>query len=129
MKNIDKTFRQKSIEKIWLPLTKTLIDANNVAMITSKNNDEEFVNHYYFLTSLLKPLYTKVMTEYELYRTAQLLIYIIEFNYGDPYAKSMNGLENVINKEININKMFDMIKKYWDVDINKELKKIEKNKK
>lgn len=124
----EKNFRQKSIEKIWLPVTRHFLEAHNAAMIVSNNNDQMYSNCLYLFTVMLEPIYveTNLLTKEELYRTSQLIPYIMEFHFGNPYAEGKQGLENTTWKYIKVDEMFHLIRKYWNVNIKDELNKIDK---
>jgi len=113
-------FKNLSIDDFWLPLTQQIADNHNYAIKISNNDDEKYCKIMMVMSSLLMNTYGKYV---DLYRFNQVFIYIMEFIFGDPYKESKPGdpLKNTI---ISTREMFELIKKYWNVNINKELQRV-----
>ena len=114
-------FQNLSVNNFWLPLTQQLIDNHNTAMKLSNNNDEKYCKCM-MMSSLLLSGYGKYI---DLFRLNQVFIYIIEFILGNPYEDP----SKTIKTSITTSEMFNLIKKYWNVNIDSELKKVNNIKK
>jgi len=117
--NKQEKFQNLSVNNFWLPLTQQLIDNHNTAMKLSNNDDEKYCKCMMMMSSLLLPGYGRYI---DLFRLNQVFIYIIEFILGNPYEDS----GKIIKTSITTFEMFNLIKKYWNVNINSELKKVNK---
>lgn len=117
--NMEK-FQNLSVNNFWLPLTQQLVDNHNLAWHLSNGDDEKYVKAMLFTNSLLEPLYGKYI---DLNKVTRVFIYVLEFKIGDPYSN-----EKVNSKKlITTGEMFNLIKNNWDVDIDKELKRVKIN--
>lgn len=113
-------FQNLSIEAFWLPLTQQMVDNHNLAWQLSNGEDEKYVKAMLLTNSLLEPLYGKYV---DLNRLTKVFIYVLEFKIGDPYSNEKTSSKTLITT----GEMFNLIRNNWNVDIDKELKRV-KNK-
>ena len=108
-----------------MPFTTTILDAHNTAMLLSKGEDKDYCKFIAFVHDLMVPLYVdRVKIPLETYnKFFRIFIYVIEFVYGDPYSTTHEWF----NIHINVEDLFYNIKKHWNDDINKALKKVQKH--
>lgn len=110
-------------ENAWLSLVGQIMNAHNYALLLSKNDDEKYVQCLLLMANMLKPLYVSknAFNEQVFFRAFQLFIYLYEFEYN--VLNNENGLSE---RYISISDCFNRIKKNWNVDIEKKIKKYSK---
>ena len=117
-------YKGLSVEHCWLPLINSIVEGSNMAMIMSHNDDIEYVKIMCGVHDVLVPMYvdTGVMSIEVFNRLFYVWVYLLEFKYGEPNSKE----EKIIKRQYSPRKVFEDIKKNWNVDINKELQKVKK---
>lgn len=119
MNKIEK-FKGLSVEKVWLPLTQSCIEANNLLHYLT-NNDRDYCVGLKFIEEILKPMYN-VIDDATFDRFTSVFVYVLEFVYGDPYCKSTKSFKRYVTSY----DYFSEIMKNWNTDIDAELAKVDK---
>ena len=119
MKERKGIFKGFSEEVCWLPLTATVMQASNTAMIMSCNNDYQYCRILGICHDMLVSLYVDAgkMPINIFNRFFLVFVYVFETVYGNINGKVTQGYVSPID-------FFNNIKKHWNTDITKELQKI-----
>ena len=109
MTNKIKRFRGVPEEKVWIPLTATMIDGHNLAMIISKGEDEMYCKVMAFNHDMLVSLYvdTNGIDIESFNRYFLVFIYVIEQKMGLAPGEHY----------VSAYKVFDKIKIHWNDSI------------
>ena len=113
-------FKGYSESTCWIPLTQSVMEANNMAMLMTGGDDYNYCRIFSFCHDMLLVPYVDnaKMPLYVFNRFFYVFIYVLEFVYGNPYSN-----EHEINKKyVTAEEYFSNIKKHWNDDIEKKLR-------
>ena len=119
MNKKSKMFRGLSIDLCWIPLTATLIEANNMLQVITKS-DIQYAVGMMKVKEILEPMYAKVMNKETLTRFMELFVYVLEWKRDKLFGAKVEGK---MQSYVSAYDYFDLIKKYWNKDITKEINK------
>jgi len=125
MKERKGLFKGYSETACWLPLTQQVMDASNMAINMSGNDDYTYCAILGLCHDmLLIPYVDAAKMPLDIYnRFFHVFVYVLEFVYGDPYSNK----HEVHKKYVTAEDYFNNIKKHWNTNITKELQKVDKN--
>lgn len=121
-----KKFLGLAEDKFWLLLTAQFLDANNIILKITNNDDERYCLGMYNVVLLLEPLYNSVISRETMLHFMKIFIYCLEFEFGDHYAEKN---EKTIKNYVTPTEYFEKIKKNWNVDITAAIENINKKNK
>lgn len=107
MKTKKNMFLGLSVERCWVPLTATYIDANNMLQATTKSN-EQYCHGLVAIESMLKELYKGCMDADVLDRFTIVFTYVME---NKLFGNAEGGM-NVMY--VSADDVFELIKKNWN---------------
>lgn len=115
-------FKGLSIENCWLPLIQSVVEGSNMAIMMSHNDDVDYVKIMCGVHDILATMYvdTKIMNIDVFNRLFIIWIYLLEFKYSKPYHA---GKPELIEIHISPMEVFNDIKKNWNTDIDKNIKR------
>lgn len=114
-------FKNVSEEKVWIPLLETILEGSNLAMALAEGDDMKYCRTLAMVHDILIPLYvdTEVIDIKSFNRLFYVFVYVLETVYGDPLSNEKKSF----SKLIDITDYWSSIKKHWNDDITKEIKK------
>jgi hypothetical protein len=118
----DKLFKGFSEFHCWIPLTIDLMEAHNMGMQMSKGDDLKYCKVIALFHDLYVPLYVDAggvdISTYN--RFFHVFVYVVEIIYGQKINK--------VGEYIRPIDLFNDIKKHWNDDIDKEIRRIKNGK-